>query len=138
MVGSDGQAIGFDGWSAGSWPEVGAKPLPESIVRARRFRDELAAAPMPEGVRVTILAGDCVPTTRAALYRKDGSFAFYPGELRPDERHLTRVLFEPGDGTVPWTSAAGDGVQFFCDGHQGIAADPNVHRAILRALERSR
>ncbi|HVE70431.1 MAG TPA: hypothetical protein VNI54_03610 [Thermoanaerobaculia bacterium] len=45
------------------------------------------------------------------------------------------MLFEPGDGTVPVSSAkAGGEAMPFCDGHQGIAADPHVHRTIIRVL----
>lgn len=48
---------------------------------------------------------------------------------------MARILFEPGDGTVPVSSArAGGGAILFCDGHQGIAADPSVHRAVIRTL----
>jgi hypothetical protein len=44
-------------------------------------------------------------------------------------------MFEPGDGTIPVSSAAATAQpQLFCDGHQGLAADPSVHRAIVRIL----
>jgi len=90
---------------------------------------------MPRNVAVTVIAGDCVATARRVLMRGDGSFVFYPGELRPDERSLATTLFEPGDGTVPVTSSDADhDALLFCDGHQGIAADPSVHRAIIRTL----
>ena len=90
---------------------------------------------MPKTVAVTVIAGDCVATAHRVLMRRDGSFVFYPGELRPEEHSLERILFEPGDGTVPVTSSdAAHDALLFCDGHQGIAADPSVHRAIIRAL----
>jgi hypothetical protein len=48
---------------------------------------------------------------------------------------LARTLFEPGDGTVPVSSARnGAAAELFCDGHQGIATDPNAVRSIVRAL----
>ncbi|HUP49549.1 MAG TPA: hypothetical protein VNA04_12250 [Thermoanaerobaculia bacterium] len=139
VLGPDGQPLEFDAWRAETWPRVSAGhlPLPQVLARARAFRDELAAAPMPAGVRAAVMAGDCVPTARAILRRDDGTFAFYPRELRREEEHLRPLMFEPGDGTVPVSSAAGGGdAQLFCDGHQGIATDPNVHRAMLRALGR--
>ncbi|MFL6246073.1 MAG: lipase/acyltransferase domain-containing protein [Thermoanaerobaculia bacterium] len=107
----------------------------EALARARRFRDELRDAPLPANVRLTIIAGDCVPTARRVLARNDGTYAFYEDELRDNERALAPMLFEPGDGTVPISSAtAGRDALLFCDGHQGIASDPNVHRALIRIL----
>lgn len=139
VVGPDGSPVDFDAWTAGSWSPIGAPVRGEYLERARHLRSELGDAPMPAAVRATVIAGDCVPTARAALRREDGSMAFYPGELRPGEDHLRAILFEPGDGTVPVSSASGEVVPLlFCDGHQGIAADPNVHRAVLRALGRDR
>lgn len=82
-----------------------------------------------------MIAGDCVPTARRVLARGDGTYVFYPDELRPDEERLRQILFAPGDGTVPLSSAASPPPQqLFCDGHQGLAADPSVHRAIVRIL----
>lgn len=102
---------------------------------ARRFRDRLRDAPMPKDVDVHVIAGDCVPTARRVLARRDGTYAFYPGELRPTEKQLAAILFEPGDGTVPISSAtAGGDALVVCDGHQGIATDPSVQRAILRIV----
>ena len=82
-----------------------------------------------------VIAGDCVHTARLVMARRDGTFAFYPGELRPGETKLLPLLFEPGDGTIPLSSAAAlIRPQIICDGHQGIAADPSVHRAVLRII----
>lgn len=137
LVDEAGKPVPRDLWKPEDWHGLpGASPaLAASVLRARRFRDELDAAPMPRGVRVSVIAGDCVPTARRVLMRRDGTFAFYPSDLRPDEQSLARVLFEPGDGTVPISSArAGGEATIFCDGHQGIAADPSVHRALIRTL----
>lgn len=88
-------------------------------------------------VSVTTIAGDCVPTAIRILSRADGTLAFYPDELRTTETSLGATLFEPGDGTVPISSAApGGAAVLFCDGHQGIATDPNVHRTLIRQLRR--
>ena len=103
------------------------------------LRDRLNDTPMPSKVHVTEIAGDCVPTAHRVLARRDGSYAFYPDELRPGEEHLAPLLFESGDGTVPVSSAvAGTDASLFCDGHQGIATDPNVHRALVRTLRSPR
>jgi len=108
---------------------------PSLQMAARRFRDELRDSPLPADVQMTIIAGDCVPTTRRVLARDDGTYAFYREELRENERALESAMFEPGDGTVPVSSAtAGEDALLFCDGHQGIASDPNVHRALIRVL----
>jgi hypothetical protein len=67
--------------------------------------------------------------------RSDGTFAFYPSELRADEKRLASTLFEPGDGSITESSAAIEkNPVLFCDGHQGIASDPQVHREIFRVL----
>ena len=133
LVAPDGTSLGFDAWQADTWSPVPVSPI--LLRQGRELRDELARAELPGSVRVSVIAGDCVATARRALLREDGTYAFYPDELLPEERHLVPVLFEPGDGTVPASSAAGGGsVQLFCDGHQGIATDPSVHRAIIRAL----
>jgi hypothetical protein len=127
FVDEEGRALDRDLWDARSWPLDVSRQLAE----ARTFRNGLRA---PQA-RVTVIAGDCVPTAIRVLARRDGTYAFYPGELRANEQHLAHVLFEPGDGTVPVSSAkAGGQALLFCDGHQGIAADPSVHRAIIRAL----
>jgi pimeloyl-ACP methyl ester carboxylesterase len=129
FVDEQGRALERDLWRADAWP----LDVSRSLAAARAFRDELRAA--PTGARLTVIAGDCVPTAVRVLSRSDGSYAFYPSELREDEKHLAPILFEPGDGTVPVSSArAGGDALLFCDGHQGIAADPNVHRAIIRTL----
>ena len=103
--------------------------------QAQRVR-ELRRRPLPPGVQLHVVAGDCIATPRRALLRRDGSLAFYPAELRPGEATLRSRMFEPGDGSITVSSALVLGVpsQLFCDGHHGIASDPNVHRALLRAL----
>ena len=137
VVAEDGSRLSFDAWDAASWETAapGVAPDPDLLASARVLRDQLASVPLPSPVRLTVIAGDCVPTAVAVLRRGDGSFAFYPRELRDHERPLAALLFETGDGTVPISSArAGEDAQLFCDGHQGIASDPSVHRAVLRAL----
>jgi pimeloyl-ACP methyl ester carboxylesterase len=137
-----GRPLDLDLWSATAWTSLGIDfgsreaLFAASLARARDFRRRLHDAPLPPGIALTVLAGDCVPTARRILVRQDGTFLFYPREVRSNEEPLRARLFEPGDGTVPVSSAqALDArVQLFCDGHQGIAADPNVHRAILRIV----
>jgi hypothetical protein len=127
FVDEQGRRLDRDLWDAQEWPVDVARQL-ES---ARAFRRALG----PPAAKVTVLAGDCVPTAVRVLARRDGTYAFYPGDLRDSEEHLATILFEPGDGTVPVSSAKAAGeALLFCDGHQGIAADPSVHRAIIRAL----
>jgi len=133
LVDEQGHAIDRDLWTSEGWKGIQGVPL--QLAAARTLRDALAAHPMPSGVRVSVIAGDCVATAHRVLMRRDGSFAVYPSELRPSERFLDPILFEPGDGTVPISSAAsGAEAMIVCDGHQGIAADPTVHRAIIRTL----
>lgn len=129
FVDEQGNAIDRDLWDPKAWPfDVRAQ-----LASARAFRDELRGAKI--GAELTVIAGDCVPTAIRVLARRDGTYAFYPDDLRKGEEHLARVLFEPGDGTVPVSSARARGAaMLFCDGHQGIAADPSVHRAMIRAL----
>lgn len=116
-----------DLWNANDWPA----PIDATrLAAARRFRDELRDAPMPRNVRVTTIAGDCVPTAQRILARADGTFVIYPNELRDGEQPLARELFAPGDGTA----VAHDANVIVCDGHQGIAADPTVHRTLVRLL----
>lgn len=95
------------------------------------FRREL-----PADLKVTRIAGDCVPTPARPLMRSDGSWAFYPRNLKPEEKHLGVMMFEPGDGTVTARSAsAGDPSTLrLCEGHQGLASSPQVHRALVRTL----
>jgi prepilin-type processing-associated H-X9-DG protein len=143
LVGEDGRATTFDAWNPASWNPIIPPELHDrfagSLARARAFRDELRDVPLPGNVRLTIIAGDCVPTARRVLSRDDGTLAFYPSELREDEQRLQSTLFEPGDGTVPVSSAGGGSAAIlFCDGHQGIASDPNVHRALIRLLRGTR
>jgi pimeloyl-ACP methyl ester carboxylesterase len=137
VVDESGRAIAFDAWDPASWRSI-IRTTPEferSIRMARRFRDELRDTPMPASVNVSVIAGDCVPTARRVLMRADGSFVFYPDELRSSERPLADLLFEPGDGTVPMDSARGGRhAAVFCDGHQGIAADPSVQHLVIETL----
>lgn len=126
FIDETGRALDRDLWDPASWPvDVRAQ-----LTAARAFRDELRTKQVT--AKLTVIAGDCVPTAKRILERRDGTYAFYPDELRENERHLASLLFEPGDGTVP-VSSAGEAM-LFCDGHQGIAADPSVHRAMIRAL----
>ena len=131
FVDEEGKALDVDVWDTAIW-KADVAPM---LTSARALHDELRGAPIPPRVNVSVIAGDCVPTARRVLLRRDGSFAFYPHDLRDSERHLASILFEPGDGTVPISSARGnDAAMIVCDGHQGIAADPTVHRALVRAL----
>lgn len=137
LVDEQGKAIDHDLWSVEGWKEL-QQTAPEQLAAARSLRDALRSRPMPPQIRVSVIAGDCLATARRVLMRKDGTFVFYPSELRPHERFLESMLFEPGDGTVPISSATGDSAAMVvCDGHQGIAADPTVHRAMIRALRES-
>jgi pimeloyl-ACP methyl ester carboxylesterase len=159
LIDPAGRQIPRDLWDAASWkalqlslfsPEMETKVVAgsgraryDALVRAfstslacsRSFRRSLADAPLPANVKISVLAGDCVATAKKALLRGDGTVAFYRSELRSGERSLDSELFEPGDGTVPRSSAlAGGSATLFCDGHQGLASDPNVQRAIIRTL----
>ena len=126
FIDEEGRALERDLWDPAPWPLDVRTPL----AAARAFRDELRTKQVT--AKLTVIAGDCVPTARRILQRRDGTYAFYPGDLRDGEGHLAAAMFEPGDGTVP-VSSAGEAM-LFCDGHQGIAADPSVHRAMIRAL----
>jgi len=133
LVDEQGHPIDRDLWTSEGWKGIQRVPL--QLDDARTLRDALAMRPMPSGVRVSVIAGDCVATAHRVLMRRDGSFVFYPHELLPSERFLAPILFEPGDGTVPISSSTGAAeAMTVCDGHQGIAADPTVHRAIIRTL----
>lgn len=133
LVDEQGRAIDRDLWTPEGWN--GIQRIPLQLAAARKLRDELASRPMPPAVRMSVVAGDCVATAHRVLMRRDGSFVFYPSELLPSERFLEPILFEPGDGTVPISSAASDSTALIvCDGHQGIAADPTVQRMITRTL----
>lgn len=128
FVDEEGRPLARDLWDPSAWPFE----VTQQLIAARAFREELRARPPAPYVKLTVLGGDCVPTARRILQRRDGTFAFYPDDLRENERALARVLFEPGDGTLPHSSVGE--ATFFCDGHQGLAADPSVHRAVIRAL----
>ena len=141
FVDDQGRALPLDVWSPDTWQKFGLydaslhRPFTLSLERARRFRDRLRDAPMPQGVSMHVIAGDCVATAQRVIARNDGTFAFYPGELRPGEEPLRPTIFEPGDGTITLSTAATLArPEIFCDGHQGIASDPNVHRALIRIL----
>lgn len=129
LVDENGRTIDRDFWTPSAWQ--GIAPIdPKLLAEARQLRDELRK---PGRLHTTVIAGDCVATAKRVLMRNDGSFVFYPSELTPAEQKLD--LFEPGDGTVPIGSAKNGGEAFeVCDGHQGIAADPTVHRTIIRTL----
>jgi hypothetical protein len=141
FVDESGNALSLDVWSAATWSHFGfhnaaTQPVfAASLARARAFRERLRAAPLPAGITMHVIAGDCISTARRVMVRRDGTFVFYPGELRPDEARLRTILFASGDGTTALSSAA-DSMrpEIVCDGHQGVAADPSVHRALLRIL----
>ncbi len=135
LIDERGQTIDRDLWTPNGWRGIQPFVHPQLLAAARALRDELRSKPMPSRIRVSVIAGDCVATAHQVLMRGDGSFVFYPSELKPNERKLQSTLFEPGDGTVPISSAAaGSEAMIVCDGHQGIAADPTVHRALIRTL----
>lgn len=141
FIDESGKALDLDVWSPETWQRLALydpalhPAFAASLARARAFRDRLRDAPLPAGVAVHVIAGDCVPTARVVIARADRTFAFYPDELRPDESTLRSHVFEPGDGTIPLSSAAAlSEPEIVCDGHQGIASDPTVHRAMLRIL----
>ena len=131
FVDETGRLLDRDLWDPAAWPF----DVRGQLAAARALRERLRAT--PANANITVVAGDCVPTATRILQRADGSYAFHPGDLRPHERGLAKQLFEPGDGTIPLSSARTAGEPaLFCDGHQGIAADPNVHRALVRRLRR--
>lgn len=141
FVDERGASLPYDVWDLATWKrfvpldDTRTAALARSLEQARRFREELRNTPLP--LTPVVIAGDCVPTAERVLVRDDGTFAFYPGELTDET--LRSVIFEPGDGTVPISSARGDmQPTVLCSGHQGLAADPHVHRAILRALRDDR
>lgn len=111
------------------------------LERARMVRRAIDR-PLPGGVHVKLIASDCIPTSHRVLRRTDGSLAFYQDELRPAERHLADLMFVPGDGSITLGSAFADSrggkTSIFCDGHQGMALDASVHRAIIRTLQSER
>jgi len=158
LVDEQGRRVPFDVWSAADWRELRVGVYSEkvrqaleskgsdwsavergfrtSLGRAARLREALRGRPFPVGVNVTALAGDCIPTAQRVLLRADQTLAFYPSELRPEERQLETVLFGPGDGSIPAASATAQTVrsEFFCRGHQGIASDAGAQEAMLSAL----
>jgi len=147
FIDSQGNGLPFDVWDAATWEQLGfsvwaGDPSPgaveafeHSLDRAHRLR-ALLERPMPEGVREIAIASDCVPTAGRILLRDNHTLAFYPSELHEDEQNLGQRMFVPGDGSIEAQSALGE-VQdqnVFCAGHHGMASDPNVHRALVRAL----
>lgn len=122
FVDEEGKPLDRDLWDPKTWPFDVTKQL----ANARAFRRDLRAP----RAKLTVLAGDCVPTAKKVLARRDGTYAFYPSDLREHEKHLAKILFAPGDGTA----LADPDAMLFCSGHQGLAADPSVHRAMIRAL----
>lgn len=147
FIDESGEPVDLDIWDLSTWETLGfavwdddstqelREAFAKSLARARRLR-ELLERPMPEGVRETAIAGDCVPTAKRILLRADRSLALYPSELSGSEAALGNLMFVPGDGSIEATSALGTGSseQVFCAGHHGMASDPNVHRALLRVL----
>jgi pimeloyl-ACP methyl ester carboxylesterase len=142
FVDEEGTQLALDLWSASTWRQLGIFDegrealFIASLGRARAFRTRLRHAPLPAGASVHVIAGDCVGTARRVLLRNDSTYSFYPGELKPQEEHLRALLFEAGDGTVTRSSATSTPgrTQLLCDGHQGLATDPNAHRAVIRIL----
>lgn len=118
---------GIDGQTRKSWDSA--------LQNARSWR-QMMTSPLPPEIQVTRIAGDCVPTAAAALRRRDGSWVFRPAQLAAREERWRTILFTPGDGTVPVVSAvSGDrSALLLCDGHQGLASSPHVHRALVRTL----
>jgi|GEM_PF-2377673 len=161
LIDENGRAIDADLWDIRSWqrlqlsifsPQIRQRvesrkggpryedlttAFEKELTNAYRLRQALRRA-LPSGVNVTTIASDCIPTTRRILRRNDGSYAFYQVELAAAEQHLSPILFEPGDGSVTLTSASAgkpESSTVFCEGHQGMVLQPNVHRAIIRALQ---
>ena len=160
LVDESGAAVDADLWNIEDWKKLGislyepkrrasliaergekfyetiTRAFAKSIERAATVRKALAR-PFPENVGVHVIAGDCVPTAERVLLRKDGSFVFYPYELRPEEKAvLDKQLFGGGDGSITVSSAKSQvaQVETYCYGHQGMAGDPHVHRGMIRAL----
>jgi hypothetical protein len=106
----------------------------KSLRRAKSLRT-VHQRPIPAGVAVTSITSDCIPTGRRVLMRRDGTFAFQLEDLRENEKHLARLMFVPGDGSITTASATAGRAVVFCSGHQGMALDPAVHHAIIRALQ---
>ena len=131
LIDRKGHQLDYDAWTDPRWEH--------QLAAARAFRKALDSASMPTSIRVTVIAGDCVPTAQRVLRRDDGTWVFYRDELRPDEELLAPILFESGDGTVSVTSARAAGEPIlFCDGHQGLASDPSVHQTLIRLLRGQR
>jgi pimeloyl-ACP methyl ester carboxylesterase len=148
FIDEDGDPIDLDVWDPATWERLGfaiwkgspsagmTVAFERSLDRARRLRDLLDQRPVPQGVRLNVIAGDCVPTAARILLRSDRTLAFYPAELGADERRLGTLMFVPGDGSIEARSAVleASAGQVFCAGHHGIASDPSVHRALVRIL----
>jgi hypothetical protein len=120
--------------------QLHARAFEKVLTRGQLLKKALGR-PIPAEIDIEFIASDCVPTTRRALLRSDGSLAFYRDELRASEESLAAHMFEPGDGSITVSSATAgrpENVSLICDGHQGMALDPSVHRAIIRTLEPER
>jgi pimeloyl-ACP methyl ester carboxylesterase len=105
-----------------------------ALQRARKTRDGWNK--VIHDPRISVIASDCVPTTRRVLIRNDGTVAFYPHQLRQEEASLGAEMFEPGDGSIPLRSATlgKERTTILCDGHFALALDPSSYRAIIRTL----
>lgn len=161
FIGEDGTQIEADIWDVETWqrfelslfnPTVRDRMVertsPEEyrlhvaafgklLERARLLRTALDR-PLPHDVGIKLIASDCIPTARRVLLRRDGTLAFYRDELRSSEQHLAELMFVPGDGSITLESALAKSQgrsSIFCDGHQGMALDASVHRAIIRSLQ---
>ncbi len=113
----------------------------EKLLHRGQLLRKALQRPIPAGIGMEIIASDCVPTTRRVLLRQDRSLAFYRDELKPSEATLASRMFEPGDGSITVASATAsrpENASLVCDGHQGMALDPSVHRAIIRTLDAGR
>lgn len=147
FIDEQGRKVDFDIWDPAAWKAYGfaiwsKNPSPEvqeafegSFERARKVR-EMLGRPLPQGVREHVIVSDCVPTAGRVLLRSDRSLAFYPTELKDEERALGKIMFVPGDGSIEAQSALGrsQSASIFCAGHHGMAGDPSVHRTLIRGL----
>src|SRR6266849_3978166 len=82
LVDEDGHELNRDLWTAKDWNGI-QRIEPHHLEDARKLRVALRSRSIPANVRLSIIAGDCAATARRVLMRRDGSFVFYPSELRP-------------------------------------------------------
>lgn len=160
LIAEDGSPLPHDIWDAATWRTLGLSIYGDdvrrrviaehgsdhyyrlvahfeaSLARARRRRMSWRSA--IDDPRISAVASDCVATTRRVLARGDGTLAFYRSQLRGDEAELATIMFEPGDGSIPFRSASLDATRttVLCDGHFGIALDPSSMNAVIRTLAR--